>query len=162
MTLKRLVLGALTILAIVLVIGDLVNSWSQPQFNSRLELYETDLQLQASEWQGNLLNAHKPVSVDDNPVKSALESYQKAQKTTQKDIVTAEEKLEKFQLETPVVGDVTTTNQLIKQKSLLKELDLRVGVLQAQQGQVDEALKTWATVKERSDSTAITAQVLSG
>ena len=161
MTLKRLVLGALTILAIVFVIGDLVNSWSQPQFNSRLELYETDLQLQASEWETTTLGSdNKPLSVE-NSLKSALESYQKAQKATQRDVATAEEKLEKFQLE-PSTDDATLTKQLIKQKSLLKELDLRVGVLQAQQGQVNEALKTWAAVKERSDSTAITAQVLSG
>ena len=161
MTLKRLVLGALTILAIVFVIGDLVNSWSQPQFNSRLELYETDLLLQASEWQGDSPDARKPLPVD-NPVESALESYQKAQKTARKDIATAEEKSEKSQLKTPVIGDTTTTNQLIKQKSLLKELELRVGLLQAQQKQVKEALKTWDSVKDDSDSTAITAQILSG
>ncbi len=162
MTLKRLVLGALTILAIVFVIGDLVNSWSQPQFSSRLELYETDLLLQASEWKGDSPDARKPLPVD-NPVKSALESYQKAQKTAQKDIASAEGKLEKFQLKTPVVGDsVMATNQLLKQKSLLKELELRVGLLQTQQGQVPEALKTWAAIKARSNPTAITAQVLSG
>ena len=98
MTLKRLVLGALTILAIVFVIGDLVNSWSQPQFNSRLELYETDLQLQASEWKGDSPDS-RPLLPVENPFKSALESYQKAQKAAQKDVAIAEEKLEKLQLE---------------------------------------------------------------
>ena len=161
MTLKRLVLGALTILAIVFVVSDLVNSWSQPQFNSRLELYETDLLLQASEWQGDSPDTRKPLPVE-NPVKSALESYKKARDTAQTDIADAETKLEKPQSKTPAIDNALTTKQLIKQKSLLKELDLRVGVLQAQQGEVDEALKTWASVKERSDSTAITAKVLSG
>ena len=161
MTLKRLVLGALTILAIVFVVSDLVNSWSQPQFNSRLELYETDLLLQASEWRGDSLDARKPLPVD-NPVKSALESYQKAQKATQTDINTAAAKL-KLPAKTPGVDDSsTTTKQLTKQKSLIKELDLRVGILQTQQKQVSEALKTWAALKEESDSTAVTAQVLSG
>ncbi len=162
MTLKRLVLGALTILAIVFVVSDLVNSWSQPQFNNRLELYETDLLLQASEWQGDSPDARKPLPVE-NPVKSALESYKKARDTAQTDIANAEGKLEKPQSKTLIVGDsATTTKQLIKQKSLLKELNLRVGLLQAQQKQVNEALKTWASVKEGSDATAITAKVLSG
>jgi membrane protease YdiL (CAAX protease family) len=162
MTLKRLVLGALTILAIVFVVSDLVNSWSQPQFNSRLELYETDLLLQASEWQGDSPDARKPLPVE-NPVKSALESYEKARDTAQTDIANAEAKLEKPQSKAPMVGDsATTTKQLIKQKSVLEELELRVGLLQTQQKQVNQALKTWASVKEGSDSTAITAKVLSG
>lgn len=161
MTLKRLVLGALTILAIVFVVSDLVNSWSQPQFNSRLELYETDLLLQASEWQGDPPSDRKPLPVE-NPVKSALESYEKARDTAQTDIANTEAKLEKSQSKTPIVGDsATTTKQLINQKSVLKELELRVGLLQTQQKQVNEALKTWASVKG-SDSTAITAKVLSG
>ena len=53
MTLKRLILIVLTV-GIVFSVGlRLWQSWSQPQFQSRLELYQTNLVLQASEWQGD-------------------------------------------------------------------------------------------------------------
>jgi hypothetical protein len=51
MTIKRIVLVILTVLAIALIGQDLLASWSQPQFQSRLELYQTNLVLQATEWQ---------------------------------------------------------------------------------------------------------------
>ena len=52
MTIKRLILIVLTILAIVKISLSLIESWGQPQIQSRLELYQTNLLLQASEWQG--------------------------------------------------------------------------------------------------------------
>lgn len=84
MTVKRLLLGALTILAIVFVLGDLVSSWSQPRFSSRLELYETDLLLQASEWQGDGEGetARKALAGVD-PLKTALDQYQKTREAAQ-------------------------------------------------------------------------------
>ncbi|NJK53993.1 MAG: hypothetical protein HC936_16595 [Leptolyngbyaceae cyanobacterium SU_3_3] len=89
MTVKRLLLGALTILAIVFVLGDLVSSWSQPRFSSRLELYETDLLLQASEWQGDGEGetARKALAGVD-PLKTALDQYQKTREAAQKSVET--------------------------------------------------------------------------
>ncbi len=52
MTAKRIFLGLLTLVAAASVVLSLFESWNQPQFQSRLELYETDLLLQASQWKG--------------------------------------------------------------------------------------------------------------
>nr|WP_317109545.1 hypothetical protein [Chroococcidiopsis sp. SAG 2025] len=43
MTIKRVVLSALTVLTVLLAGASLWQSWQQPQFQSRLELYETNL-----------------------------------------------------------------------------------------------------------------------
>jgi hypothetical protein len=48
---RRLVLVVLTIIAIANITSSLVRSWGQPQIQSRLELYQTNLLLHASEWQ---------------------------------------------------------------------------------------------------------------
>jgi hypothetical protein len=52
MTLKRIFLSILTAIAIGLVGLSLLASWNQPQIQSRLELYQTNLLLHASEWKG--------------------------------------------------------------------------------------------------------------
>ncbi|MGL6139042.1 MAG: CPBP family intramembrane glutamate endopeptidase, partial [Planktothrix sp.] len=52
MTPKRWILAILTLLAISFLGLSLLNSWTQPQIQSRLELYQTNLLLHASQWQG--------------------------------------------------------------------------------------------------------------
>lgn len=51
MKLKQIILSILTFISILYVTLSLLGSWSQPQIQSRLELYQTNLILQASEWQ---------------------------------------------------------------------------------------------------------------
>lgn len=167
MTVKRLLLSVLTVLAIVFVVGDLVNSWSQPQFSSRLELYETDLLLQASQWKGDLDTAPVQKALAGNdPLKTALEQYEKTRKTALQGIKTAESRIDKPQsnLSASPASPNPLKKQLAKQTSLLSELELRIGLLQVQQGKVKEALDTWATVQNRaaSDTYSTTAAVLNG
>ena len=53
---KRVVLTALTLLAVFLVGTYLVQSFNQPQVQSRLELYQTNLLLHVAEYQGEYPN----------------------------------------------------------------------------------------------------------
>ncbi|HEY9301718.1 MAG TPA: CPBP family intramembrane glutamate endopeptidase, partial [Phormidium sp.] len=86
MTLKRLLLGFLTVLLVVFFIGpSLLGSWQQPQIQSRLELYQTNLLLHAAEWQGEPGEEANSKSARDalvgaEPFKNAQKQYQEARK----------------------------------------------------------------------------------
>ena len=151
MTPKRIFLLILTIVAIAAMGMDLITSWSQPQFQSRLELSQTDLVLQASAFQGD--QTTRKALIDAKPEEAALKTYQETLGKVDKAIATAEAQLSK---------DTTGTfaNEVKKQELLKDELRLRIGILQAQQKKPDEALKTWETVSQNSKEVA-TAKVLS-
>ncbi|MBW4690213.1 MAG: CPBP family intramembrane metalloprotease [Lyngbya sp. HA4199-MV5] len=147
MTIKRVVLVILTLLAIALIGQDLLASWSQPQFQSRLELYQTNLVLQATEWQGDdpgLASVRKGI-IGSEPVEGATKQYEELRQSAQKNLDRTE------MLLTSPTGDPSLKVTKPKLERLITELDLRLGVLQAQQGQVDTAQKTWAGVIQRSD-----------
>lgn len=135
MTLKRIFLTGLTIVAIIAIGLDLISSWNQPQFQSRLELSQTDLVLQASQYQGD--ERTRNALVDQNPQAKALEAYQKTRASVEKAIDTAQSQ--------PDI-DQQLQAELLKQKVLRDELDLRIGILQAQQNKVDAAIKSWEAI----------------
>jgi membrane protease YdiL (CAAX protease family) len=191
MTLKRVILGILTAIAIALVGLSLLDSWNQPQIQSRLELYQTNLLLHASQWQGesnsssssnaNLISARNSI-VGDEPLTAALTQYQEARNSTQKSLATARSQLKQIQSaaaaksETdPAAKDrkspqIIALQQSIDQLATLQsELDLRVGILQVTNGKVQEALKLWQNLSagENSKNNAVassahTAAVLAG
>ncbi len=172
MTIKRLILVVLTIFAIAKVSLSLVESWGQPQIQSRLELYQTNLLLHATEWQAvntnepapdlstarNALIGTEPLKTAEKQYKDALESAQ----TTQSKIaaklqdlspnaVAASSDLAKPQMELSPLADSPASKEQREQlqsslsqlDQLIDELDLRLGILQAQQGQTQAAIKTW-------------------
>ena len=164
MTIKRIVLVVLTVLAIALIGQDLLASWSQPQFQSRLELYQTNLVLQATEWQGDdpgLVSVRKGI-IGGEPVKGAATQYEELRQSTQKNLERTQLLLASPTAEPSLKASVP------KLERLLAELDLRLGVLQVQQGQVAKAQKTWAGVVERTtakpnlEPLQQTAKVLAG
>lgn len=203
-TIKRLVLVVLTIIAITKVSFSLVESFSQPQIQSRLELYQTNLLLHATEWQGTPDTADSPDSkstslttprqalLGANPYETAENQYQEARKsaqTTQANIIAKLQDLSsdtatatepnpvKPQVQYPPVEDSSDASKrqlqtaLGKVETLIDELDLRIGILQAQQGKTDDAIKTWTEfvnqetqqeVTTPDESLVQTAQVLLG
>ncbi len=204
MTIKRLILVLLTIFAIAKVGLSLVQSWSQPQIQSRLELYQTNFLLHAAEWHGKNtdptapqastpdLTAARKTLIGDEPFKAAQEQYQQARKSAQKTQAQIVEKLQepssgevatatnpaKPKVQLPPVEDAPSSSgqqqlktSLSQVKQLINELDLRLGILQAQQGETKAAIKTWTklTNQEARDnqsasdaSLAQTADVLIG
>lgn len=182
MTLKRVILGILTAIAIALVGLSLVASWNQPQIQSRLELYQTNLLLHASEWQGennqsaNLSSARNNI-VGADPLNTALTQYQEARQSTRKTLETTQAQLKKIQSAIASKSDDNTLNlaqnkavseSIEQQSALLNELDLRLGILQASSGKTQAALQTWKNLVERYntqidyDPSAVTAKVLTG
>ncbi len=173
MIIKRLILSVLTVLAILLAGASLWESWRQPQIQSRLELYQTNLLLQASEWQPQE-SADAPLAsarntlVGEKPLETATQEYQAARKSARQNLQKAQAQIKELQsqpITTPTtpkpqteIAPTTDTSRLRQQDLLQKsinqlekltaEIDLRLGILQAQQGKSDEALKTWASVRE--------------
>ncbi|HBY76934.1 MAG TPA: CPBP family intramembrane metalloprotease domain-containing protein, partial [Cyanobacteria bacterium UBA11148] len=66
--LKLVILVVLTIAVLFQISFSLVQSWSQPQIQSRLELYQTNLLLHATEWQSQTSEA----ADDLTPTRNAL------------------------------------------------------------------------------------------
>ncbi|MBD2561651.1 MULTISPECIES: CPBP family intramembrane glutamic endopeptidase [Nostoc] len=190
MTLKRLVLiFILTPIAVLLAVSALFSSWQEPQFQSRLELYQTNIALQAQAWQSEdssdrNLQAVQEAILGEQPLESATKQYQEARQSVAANLDKVNNKLAQLRSQpeiTPIppkpLPDVPPTTKTSKQgqqqlqqslkqlQKLLAELDLRLGILQAQQGQTDTALKTWSELQQRSDINpefGETAAVLSG
>jgi uncharacterized protein len=171
MTMKRIFLSILTAIAIGLVGLSLLASWNEPQIQSRLELYQTNLLLHASEWKSentsssNLTSARNSI-VGTNPFETALTQYQEAQQSVQTTLKQQRKEqnsagiknIQRQQLQTSI-------NQL---ENLIAELDVRVGVLQVHNKQIPAAIKTWQNLIDRDDDSIAleasqqTAKVLKG
>ena len=145
MTIKRLVLFLMTAVAILFTGSSLLNSWLEPQYQSRLELYQTDIILQAlsgeasPESQDSSQILQKTI-LGDKPLESAAKQYEEVRQ----DIAATLEKAKKGEKEIP-------EQSFKEQEKLLGEVDLRLGVLQVQQGQKETAFKTWKTLQENKN-----------
>ena len=172
MTLKRLVLILLTLVAIAISGVALLDSWQEPQVQSRLELYQTNIMLQATSWEppaskdGNL-KVFRDAILGEKSVLNATEQYQEARKSAQTDLELAKKQLAKLRSEPittpttpkpkPEIPPATNTSRALQQQQLqqsinqLQKLDLYLGILQARQGQTDTAVKTWRELQQSSE-----------
>ncbi|MEO0377801.1 MAG: type II CAAX endopeptidase family protein [Cyanobacteria bacterium P01_A01_bin.17] len=153
--LYKLILSILTFIVVTMIGLQLVSSWTQPQAQSQLNLYESDLLLQASTWQET--NDAEPGTSplleglwgDSDPVQQALKNYQKirASATTQN-------------------GQTDDPQKRAASEAFVNELDVRLGLLYARSGQVEDAIATWTPLAEASPSAGNqrtkTAAVLQG
>ncbi|BAY32696.1 hypothetical protein NIES2107_45860 [Nostoc carneum NIES-2107] len=175
MTIKRLGLIGLTLISLLLCGLSLFGSWQEPQFQSRLELYQTNLALQAQAWQPEEsskenLQVVRETILGEEPLENAAKQYQDARKSVQTNLEKAKTQLEKLRSpsvntpapskplpetrpgENPANPQEQQLQQSLKQlQKLSAELDLRLGILQAQQGKTETAIKTWDDVQQRSD-----------
>ncbi|MEC4818439.1 MAG: CPBP family glutamic-type intramembrane protease [Scytonema sp. PMC 1069.18] len=177
MTLKRVVLIILTLITVLFVGSSLISSWREPQFQSRLELYQTNIVLQASSWEIPESKQENFKALEDailgaKPLESATQEYQEARKTAQTNLEKAEKQLAKLQSQPnttpttpqpqPEYPPATNTSREVQQQQLQKsinqtqkliaELDLRLGLLQAEQDKVEAALQTWRELQQRSNA----------
>ncbi|HEY9866039.1 MAG TPA: hypothetical protein V6D21_17845, partial [Candidatus Obscuribacterales bacterium] len=160
MTPKRWILAILTLLAISFLGLSLLNSWTQPQIQSRLELYQTNLLLHASQWQGQGTEADSLITLRDNligktPVEEALKQYQQVQDSVTQNLAKFQEKQEQI-----------AASSLQELEQLNQDLQLRIGILQTQIGASEKAIQTWKSLVESEPAsqvkTAKTAEVLMG
>lgn len=186
MTLKRFILGVLTIAILFILSLSLIASWNQPQIQSRLELYQTNLLLHATEWQGETaqgvdFKSARETLIGVEPLKAAQKQYEQARQSAQTTLQQLQQQDTKLLpnpekplkvtpgIETSISAKQAPSQALIQQtQKLINELDLRLGILQVEQGQTDAALKTWTEVSERvqtqtdAEEIAKTTTVLKG
>lgn len=184
--LKRLILSGLTVLALYLIAADLIQSLNQPQIQSRLELYQTNLVLHAAEWRGGTVagdsfDVARKSLIGEDAVEGALKQYREARETAEKSADRMRSQLQQLEEEARqlqpapaapasdvrIVQISPTLEQrkqlqasLSEQKARIDEIDLRLGILQVQQNQTAEALATWASLKDGAAPLAKTAEVL--
>jgi membrane protease YdiL (CAAX protease family) len=173
MTIKRLLLIGLTLLAIMFSGLSLLSSWQKPQFQGRLELYQTNIILQAQAWQpedssDNSIQTIQESILGTNPLESAIKQYEEASKSVNANLQTIKKELAKLQSSapTPISPEKKRLQKSVREQGkLLAEVNLRWGILQAQQQEIDKAITTWNQLQQHSEINSQyleTAQVLSG
>jgi membrane protease YdiL (CAAX protease family) len=148
MTIKRLILIVLTLVAIAKVILSLGESVGEPQIQSRLELYQTNLVLQATELKPDQLEfsgAEKLAEtrnklLGDDPYQVAHKQYQEAIASSEDHVASLQTTIsETFN---PSVFDQLQRN-IREEEDFIQKLRLKLGIIEAQQGETLEALKLW-------------------
>lgn len=193
MTIKRfLLLFILTPIVVISSAASLFVSWQKPQVQGRLELYQTNIVLQALAWQpedGDEENAQaiRKALLGDSPLQDATEQYSEAYNSTKTNLEKSQQQLKKLRAEDglaaapakplpsePIDTEVSAPAQekqleqsITQLKKQLVNLDLRLGILQAQQGKTDQAVQTWSELEKIANSAVKpelmkTADVLSG
>ncbi len=174
MIVKRLVLGFLTLLAIASVFWSLTGSFSEPQIQGRLELYQTNLVLYASqlklEEENGDLNKVISSALGEDPKVTALEKYQEnrqeaaiakenlqTQLNQLPEIITVDNQSDTSLLENKAVKTdlLSQAQQLQKQiadiNKFIDEIDLKQGILLAKEEKITEALAIWEQLITRLD-----------
>jgi uncharacterized protein len=163
MTFKRFVLSCLTLL-VVLVMGEsLLSSLSEPQVGNQLQLYQTDLLVQASEWQGsglpeNEVQQFRNAVFGQDALVSATEQYEEVRQDSATGLVKLQQRLKAGEGADDPAQPLAVTAQT--QQQLIDMIDLRLGMVQAQQNQVSKALETWQQLANRPGENALVAATL--
>jgi len=168
-TIKRLVLIIATLVAIALATLALFNSWQEPQIQSRLELYQTNISLQAAELADQKDSSSlRSTIVGEKPLDAGLAQYQELRDSAQSNLAKVQKQLRSLPVVTPASRSVPVTtanpqqqlqNSIEQLQKLSAELDLRLGILQAKLGKTDRAIQTWT---QQKDTGGETATVLTG
>lgn len=171
MIVKRLVLGFLTLLAVARVFLSLTVSFSEPQIQGRLELYQANLVLYASqlklESENGDLNKIIASALGERPTATALEKYQENRQeaviakgnfktqlsqvtevTNQSDISFVEDSATQSNF-SPQAQQIQ--KQIAGINQFIDEIDLKQGILLAKEDQVTEALAIWEQLITRLD-----------
>ncbi|NJO42771.1 MAG: CPBP family intramembrane metalloprotease [Cyanobacteria bacterium CRU_2_1] len=185
--LKRLVLAVATLVVVVLLGSSLWASLSEPQVNNRLQLYQTDLLLHATELKSDDgadadLTTAQTALLGNDPLSSALEEYQTVRESAETNLKRFQTELAKLTSPSPTIESpaIPTPSSrpsaqvrqlqlaVQQQQDLLDQLDLRIGILQVEQNRLDAAIVTWTTLIDRAETQtsenllAETATVLTG
>ena len=159
MTPKRMILIVLTSCVALLISLTLVSSWTQPQAQNQLSLYQTDLVLQASVWSGQGqsqagLGTQGNPFLGEDPVQAAINTYEDARQSAQKGM-TQLTAASASRLEQAVDSERTQSSlqrDLEQRRSTMASLNLRLGVLYASAGQTERAITIWTELLEIQDS----------
>jgi uncharacterized protein len=171
MTIKRAILALLTLLAILQIVTSLKNSFSQPQIQSRLELYQTNLVLNVAEFKSNLgedldLNGAVSSLVGQDPYAAASTKYQQVRQESVTSRDNFQSQLQQLSQAKSGAIEVTNANpadgnialktqlkqEILELDQFLDELDLKQGILLGVQHKSPEAIALWSGVIDRLDN----------
>ncbi len=173
---KSLFLSVLSLLSILFIVLTLQSSWNNPQEQTKLDLLQTDLILQANQpiptqllpnqdgTSSPSINILETLLSNDGQdlYKQALASYQEVLETNR----TSLNRLELALGSSNNDSNLAIANQLKRKRDSFGEVSLRMGLLQVQTGDVKGAIATWQGVQdiEREGMTNIgmMAQILTG
>ncbi len=158
MTPKRIVLSVLTLLVAIVMGGSLLSSLGEPQVGNQLQLYQTDLMVQASEWDGsglpdNEVQQFRNAVFGKDALVAATEQYQEVRKESATGLMKLQQQIESA----TVVNDETTQPlrlTALSQQQLINQIDLRLGMVQVQQDDVPKALATWTRLVNKKGAEA--------
>ena len=150
-SIRRAVLAVLTVLVAIAVGSSLISSWQQPQVSRRLQLYQTDLFLQAAEWQGEGFDPATVAQIREallgkEPLQTALDQYQSVREEATANIEQASAAIAESSAELNSSASPRPDRRRVaiqQQVVLQQQLDLRIGVLQAALGNREAASSVW-------------------
>ncbi|ANV86245.1 CAAX protease [Picosynechococcus sp. PCC 7117] len=157
---KRVILILLTIITLVPLLSSLWASFQEPQIQGRLELYQTNLVLQAAEYDPNSTATTSPEAIatlvtqltGQDPYSSAIAQYKKVLSSSE-----ARQKLLTDSTETSATQTQATKKAIAETATLIDELQLRLGILYASRGKLEQAQQRWEAISgEESDGLAQT------
>ena len=149
-----LILSALTTVVVALA---LVSSWQQPQIQSRLDLAQTNLSLQAAEWEPPPeweMNGLPGGLIGDDVYETAIAQYRDALNSVRRTLDDNQQQ-RRLLSDSPVNGlpEVNQLDGAIQQAQDLKfTLELRLGILLAENDRPEEAISLWRNLLEELDS----------
>jgi len=142
MTTKQGILAVLTAIVVSLVSFALIGSWQRPQIQGQLELAQTNLLLQASEWQppaewqvsASEYELLQSALFDQNLQSAALKQYQQVQAQTQRSLETLRSQQKELIATSPdateAAAELSGTLTRLQQQS--DGLMLAIGILATQ------------------------------
>jgi Na+-transporting NADH:ubiquinone oxidoreductase subunit NqrC len=155
LTIRRLILVVLTILVSITVLSSLLNNLSQPQVQSRLELYQANFILQAAELNEKADYA-SVAFLGDNPYQNVQNQYEEAIEAEQANLTRLQAQLEDTQKGAsaePVselgisVANLEQTEKLkdaiAQTQNRLDRQNLCLGLIQVQQNNITVAQALW-------------------
>lgn len=155
MALKRVVLSILTGLVVLVMGSSLIDSWSRPQVTGQLQLYQSNLLLQASEWVGLETEEFKPLRqalLGAEPLQTVAKQYRQVRDEATEVLARAQERGDSQPAPTQTVID--------QQQSILDDIDLKLGIIAIAQGEPDQARQRWQPLAAATGPTAPVAQAL--
>ncbi|MBO9998254.1 MAG: CPBP family intramembrane metalloprotease [Cyanobacteria bacterium SID2] len=160
MSLKQLVLFVLTSVTALVVGLALLGSWQQPQIQSRLDLAQTNLALQAAEWTPPVeweMESLPGGLIGEDVYKTSIEQYRESLETVGTRLQENQLKLQSLQADLSAKSNAQIPplqSAIEKQQALRETLEVRLGVLLASRDRVSEGLELWSDTIDRSKSSA--------
>ena len=173
---KSLLLSILSLLSVFFIVFTLQASWNNPQEQTRLDLLQTDLILQATQVSeesadNSVGNLFQSFISDGNPqdvYAPSLRSYQELLHANKSALTQIDQISQSTSKKSNKQSDDSLYLSKQRQKKLtsVSEISVRAGLLQIQTGDIQGAIATWASVGELENQSitthGLTAQILKG